>query len=65
MRPDSRAARPFVSALPFGLEAHLTMFVLSDCFCLGTLPLVKEVLYLHTNLGDFHPVFPLMLLSRF
>ena len=66
IRPDSRAARSFVSALPLGLEAHLTMFVLSDFFVLvGTLPLVKEVLYLHTNLGDFHPVFPLMLLSRF
>ncbi|GAA0186125.1 hypothetical protein LIER_33413 [Lithospermum erythrorhizon] len=35
IRPDSRAARSFVSALPLGLEAHLTMFVLSDCFCLG------------------------------
>lgn len=29
----------------------------------GKLPLVKKVLYLHTNLGDFHPVF--LLLSRF
>lgn len=32
IRPYSRAARSFVSALPLGLEAHLTMFVLSDCF---------------------------------
>ncbi|KAL0298046.1 UNVERIFIED_CONTAM: hypothetical protein Scaly_3074700 [Sesamum calycinum] len=43
IRPDSRAARSFVSALPLGLEAHLTIFVLSDCFCFGCLcPLMNH-----------------------